>query len=386
VRLAVLGGSFDPVHIGHLSIADEVLSRFGYDRVVLVPTSVSPLKRDAAAADGDDRLRMLSASVADDPRMVVDDCEIRRGGVSYTIDTIEDIERRYRPEGRLGLIVGEDLIAAFPSWRRVDELASKVDLLLATREREDETPFAYPHRRIGNAPVRVSSSAIRRAVAAGGAWRYLVPAGARALILRSGLYGAASAMTPYDAVIAAVERAAQAELSPGRYLHSRSVARMSADLCALHGCDPDAGYLAGIAHDLCKEYPAAELIRLAAGDGETVSEVERAKPALLHARAAVQVLRTRFGVSDDAVHEAIRRHTFGAGGMGPLAKIVYICDKIEPTRMDVSPSLRGSVWTAALDELFAATVKDTVRYLRERGHAVSPDTTALLEELERGAR
>jgi nicotinate-nucleotide adenylyltransferase len=386
VKLAVLGGSFDPVHIGHLSIADEVLSRFGYDRVVLVPTAVSPLKRDAAAASGDDRLRMLSASVADDPRMVVDDCEIRRGGVSYTIDTIEDIERRYRPDGKLGLIVGEDLIAAFPSWRRVDELAAKVDLLLATRDRDDDVPFAYPHQRIDNAPVRVSSRAIRRAVASGGPWRYLVPAGVRELIAQGGLYGAAVARSPYDAVIAAVERAAQAELSPGRYLHSRSVARMSADLCAVHGCDPDAGYLAGIAHDLCKEYPADELVRLAAGDGEPVSEVERAKPALLHARAAVQVLRTRFGVNDGAVHEAIRRHTFGASGMGPLAKIVYICDKIEPTRLDVSPGLRDSVRIAALDDLFAATVKDTVRYLRDRGHAVSSDTTALLDELERGKR
>lgn len=386
MKLAVLGGSFDPVHIGHLSIADEVLSRFAYDRVVLVPTSVSPLKRDAAAAAADDRLRMLSASVADDPRMVVDDCEIRRGGVSYTIDTIEDIERRYRPDGKLGLIVGEDLIAAFPSWRRVDELASKVELLLATRDRDDDVPFSYPHRRIGNAPVRVSSRAIRRAVASGGPWRYLVPSGVRELIAQGGLYGAAGESTPYGAVIAAVERAAQAELSPGRYLHSRSVARMSADLCAVHGCDPDAGYLAGIAHDLCKEYPADELIRLAAGDGESVSEVERAKPALLHARAAVQVLRTRFGVNDGDVHEAVRRHTFGASGMCPLAKIVYICDKIEPTRLDVSPSLRDSVRSAALDDLFAATVKDTVRYLRARGHAVSTDTTALLDELERGKR
>lgn len=383
MKLAILGGSFDPVHIGHLSIADEVLSRFGYDRVILVPTAVSPFKRDADAAPADERLYMLCASVADDPRLVVDDCEVRRGGVSYTIDTIEDIERRYRPEGKLGLILGEDLIAAFSSWRRADELASRVDLLLAARDRDDDVPFGYPHARIGNAPVRVSSSAIRRAVSGGGPWRYLVPAGVRERIAARGLYGAAQPARPYGAAIAAVERAALAELSPARYLHSRSVARMSADLCALHGCDPDAGYLAGIAHDLCKEYPADELIRLAAADGEAVTDVERGKPALLHARAAVQTLRIRFGVSEAAVLEAIRRHTFGAGGMGKLAKIVYICDKIEPTRTDVSPALRESVRSAGLDVLFAATVKDTVRYLRDRGHAVAPDTLRLLDELER---
>lgn len=384
MRLAVLGGSFDPVHIGHLSIAEETLTRFGYDRVLLVPTSISPLKRGVSSAPPEDRLAMLSAAILGDPRLAVEDCEILRGGVSYTIETIEDIDRRYRPEGKIAFILGEDLIPTFRSWRRVEDLVARVDLILAGREGAGQEAFEFPHRVLGNPPIRVSSTAIRRAVAEGGAWRYLVPRGVGDLIVERGLYGSPPVRpSPYRETSAAVDRVVLSTLSPSRYLHSRSVALLAADLCSLHGCDPEAGFLAGIAHDMCKEYPPEELIALASSDGDPISDLEGAKPSLLHARAAAQVLRVRFGVGDESILEAIRRHTYGASGMGPLAKIIYICDKIEPTRKDVPAFLRDRLWSPDLEGLFAATVEDTVRYLRDRAHPVSEDTQRLLDELER---
>lgn len=381
MRIALLGGSFDPVHIGHLSIADDAASRFGYDSVVFVPAFISPHKKKANMASPDDRAAMLNASIMYDRRFSVDDCELRRSGLSYTMDTVDDIERRYRPAGRLGLILGEDLIKGFPTWHNVDELVSRVDLLLATRPGFSSDSFTYPHRRLENSPLNVSSSEIRRLIETGRSWRYLVPDAVRRHVEAKGLYGAEKISESLERVAAeAVEGFASRELSRSRYLHSRGVALFAASLCARFGLNPDAGYLAGIAHDICKELSPDKIESLALLDRKPVSDVESKKPTLLHARAAACFLESRFSYRDETVLEAIRLHTFGAREMGDLAKIVYIADKIEPSRESVSPSLRAMTATASLDELFSATVEDTVRYLRERGKTVSDQTERLLAE------
>jgi nicotinate-nucleotide adenylyltransferase len=383
VRIALLGGSFDPVHFGHLSIADDAASRLGYDSVIFVPAYVSPHKKGVDMASPDDRTAMLNAAIRNDRRFSVDDCELRRSGVSYTMDTIDDMERRYRPKGKFGLIIGEDLIAGFPTWHDVDALVSRVDLVLAARPGFSAS-FPYPHRRLENPPLNVSSSEIRRRIAQGLSWRYLVPDSVRQRVEERGLYGfAANPRSPERDTAEAVEDYAARTLSRSRYLHSRGVALLAASLCARFGLDPDAGYLAGIAHDICKELSPDAITSLALLDGKPVSEVEGRKPALLHARAAACFLESRFSYRDERVLEAIRLHTFGASGMGELAKIVYVADKIEPSRESVSPPLREMTATADLDELFSATVTDTVRYLRERGKTVSEQTERLLAECRR---
>jgi nicotinate-nucleotide adenylyltransferase len=381
VRIAVLGGSFDPVHNGHLSIADEAATRFGYDTVIFVPAAVSPHKRGVVMASPDDRTAMLNAAVLRDRRFIVDDCELRRSGVSYTIDTISDIEARYRPEGKVGLIIGGDLVSGFATWRTVDELVARVDLLLAARPGFEYAGFPYPHRRLENAPLQVASSEIRKLIAEGPSWHYLVPESVREYIESHGLYGTACRPASFSRETAdAVEAQAFRDLSRGRYLHSRAVASLAARMCGRFGIDPDLGYLAGIAHDICKELSPERIVSLALLDGAPLSEVERSKPTLLHARAAASFLESRFAYREEDVLQAVRTHTFGAPQMGDLAKIVYVADKIEPSRQSVTPPLREMIETADIDTLFEATVRDTVRYLRERGKTVSDQTEAVLAE------
>ena len=381
MRVALLGGSFDPVHIGHLLIADEAASRFGYDRILFVPAAISPHKASPSVASSADRLAMLSAAILSDTRFSVDDCELRRSGVSYTIDTIEDIERRYEPEGKLGLIIGEDLARAFGSWRRVDEIASRTDILLACRPSYDLADFPYGHRRLGNSMIDVSSTRIRALMKESAPWRFLVPEGARRYITERSLYGTVGkAPSGLGRTIRPVEEFAISVLSQERYLHSRGVALLAARLCRRFGEDPEAGYLAGIAHDICKEFPTETIKALALEDGGGLSDIEAEKPSFLHARAAASLLRKKFDVDDESVLEAVRSHTFGFPGMGPLARLVYIADKIEPSRGDVSPSIRASMHDSDAETLFASTVADTVRWLRERGKTVSADTLSLLAE------
>jgi nicotinate-nucleotide adenylyltransferase len=408
MRYAILGGSFNPVHLGHLFLADTVLSELDYDRIILVPAFQSPFKPgELDAVSPRNRLDMLAASVAGDPRLTIEDCEIRREGVSYTIDTVRDIISRYLPGGKPGLILGDDLAADFPRWRKSGELAELADIIIARRRFSGDLACPYPCRRINNDIMEISSAGVRERIARGRGWRYLVPPGARLIIEGRGLYGlggsgapglsvpeqAAPAGEPGPELAARLENAARETLSPGRFLHSRNTALLAWDLCRRFGLNPWAGYLAGIAHDLGKPLGEKALLELAARDGVEISRLERKKPALLHGRAAAVLLSERFGIHNEDVLEAVAWHTEGSAGMGALGKVVYIADKIEVSREGVEPELRRAVLAGTgplagedaevLDRLFGAVLDETVSFLKSKHMDLSEETLRLLEKMKR---
>ncbi len=191
----MLGGSFDPVHIGHLFIAEEARVNLGYDRIVFVPAYQPPHKEQRPAGGDRSRIDMLRIGINGRDDFEVDTFEIDRKGVSYTYETVQYLEERLPVDGRLGLIIGEDLVADFDTWKNADELIERVDLIVATREidgdgaeREDPCNILGRCRRIDNSPLPVASSDIRRRVREGRAFRYLVPERVHGYIVHHGLY------------------------------------------------------------------------------------------------------------------------------------------------------------------------------------------------------
>jgi nicotinate-nucleotide adenylyltransferase len=391
VRIAILGGSFNPIHLGHLCIAESALA-LGYGRVVLIPAYRSPFKPNTAATErnAQDRLEMIAASIADDPRLSLDDCEIRREGVSYTVDTTGDIIRRYSPQGKIGLIIGDDLAADFPRWNRSEEILRMADIIIARRLHSAGMHYPFPNTPVDNEVLAISSALVRERIGAGAAWRYLVPAGARDIIEERGLYGlrkdappgqAAEEISHKDSM--RIEAAARESLSLERFIHSRNTALLAWDLCRRFGLDPSMGYLAGMAHDLGKNLDSKTLLRLAAQDGKPLSPLEKKKPSLLHGRAAAVLLRERFGIHNKDVLEAVALHTGGGPDMEALAKVVYIADKLEPSREKADPALRAMCYESAdLDSIFFAVLDDTVSWLRSRKAELSEETFRLLEKMK----
>jgi nicotinate-nucleotide adenylyltransferase len=389
MRFAILGGSFNPVHTGHLFLADAALTALGYDRIILVPVHTSPFKPGAEGASPRDRLDMLAASIPADSRLTIDDCEIRREGVSFTIDTVKDIIGRYRPEGKPGLILGDDLARDFHHWRSAGEIAALTDIIIAHRLSAETIPFPYPCKQLDNDILKLSSGDLRDRIANGEAWTYLVSPGAQFIIRDRGLYGLRQSGPGSGGdtgisteLIAGVETMARSLLSPARFLHSRNVALLARDLCRQFGLDPQAGYLAGIAHDMCKSFSEEELFRMTKRDGRPVSRLEKKKPSLLHARAGAVLLRERFGVHNGDVLDAIRLHTLADPEMGPLAKAVFIADKIEISRENVDASLRDIAAFPSLDALFAAALNDNAAWLRSRKLSLSRGTKRLLDAMK----
>ena len=181
MRIGLLGGSFDPVHYGHLRAAEWSLEALALDRVLLVPARRSPLKGPGIASDRD-RLAMLKRAAADNSRFEVETCELDREPPSYTVDTLRTLTRR-APGDAFILILGSDAAKDLEKWREIGEIRNLADLRILARPDESSGPEALAFEGLS-----VSSTGIRRAVSAGESIRYLTPDSVRLYIEEKGLY------------------------------------------------------------------------------------------------------------------------------------------------------------------------------------------------------
>jgi nicotinate-nucleotide adenylyltransferase len=188
-RLGLFGGSFDPVHCGHLLVAQSACEELALERIFFIPAAQSPFKPDAAPAPAPLRLRMLRLALAGQTRCEVDEQELHRGGISYTIDTVRDYQRRFAG-AELFYLIGADHVPTLPSWREAEALAGLVQFVVIPRPGQTPAPLPSPFqgRQLGGFPLGVSSSQLRARVKAGLSLRGLVPDAVAEAIGNSGLY------------------------------------------------------------------------------------------------------------------------------------------------------------------------------------------------------
>lgn len=188
-RIGLYGGSFDPVHLGHLLVAQAALEELDLERMFFIPAAQSPFKPAVTPAPAAARLRWLRLALAGQTRCEVDAQEVERGGISYTIETVRDYRARF-PAARLFYLVGADQVAGLPRWREAAELAQQVEFVIVARP--GEMPAALPEPFRGHAltgfPLGVSSSQIRARIRAGLPVNHLVPAAVVEAVGNSGLY------------------------------------------------------------------------------------------------------------------------------------------------------------------------------------------------------
>ena len=189
--VALLGGTFDPPHVGHLIVAQDVFEALPVERIVWLPCGDPPHKPPSSVTSPELRLEMTRVAVSGDERFDVSDMEIRRGGVSYTVDTLRELDRAASKEA-LFVVIGVDQLAQLGSWREPEEIARLSKIVVMTRSGDDPSGHkpsvdvafdVVPVTR-----VDLSSTRIRDRVRARETLRYLVPDGVRAVIEREGLY------------------------------------------------------------------------------------------------------------------------------------------------------------------------------------------------------
>ncbi len=189
MRFGLYGGSFDPVHLGHLLVAQAALEELGLDRLFFIPAARSPFKLGSRPAPPQIRSRMLRMALAGRTRFAVDELELQRGGVSYSIDTAREFQRRY-PSAELLWLIGADHVPTLPLWRDATDLAALVEFVVIPRPGEPPAELAPPFRlrQLRGWPLNVSSSEIRERVRSGRSNADLVPPGIEAVMASEGLY------------------------------------------------------------------------------------------------------------------------------------------------------------------------------------------------------
>ncbi|MFC3770207.1 nicotinate-nucleotide adenylyltransferase [Paenibacillus sp. GCM10012303] len=193
MKIGIMGGTFDPVHLGHLLAAEQALEAHSLDEVWFLPAYLPPHKRKHTVASPGLRLAMLKEAIRGQPRFRVEEAELRRGGVTYTVDSVRELCRTY-PQHDFHYMIGSDALASLPGWRGIEEIAARVGFIELKRQGCPGTGRALPEfitdrmRSAGMTPVGLSSADVRARRAAGLSIRYLVPERVLRIIESSGLY------------------------------------------------------------------------------------------------------------------------------------------------------------------------------------------------------
>ncbi|GKS80944.1 putative nicotinate-nucleotide adenylyltransferase [Ligilactobacillus pabuli] len=185
-RVGLMGGTFNPVHNGHLIVADQVASQLGLDQVVFLPDNLPPHvdKKEAIAAK--DRVKMVRMAIAGNEKFTLDTLEVDRGGVSYTYDTIKELKARH-PDVDYYFIIGGDMVEYLPKWNRIDELVKMVKFV-GVKRTGAKMNSKYPILWVDVPTIDISSTLIRNKIKQGCSIRYLVPDAVAEYLKEEGLY------------------------------------------------------------------------------------------------------------------------------------------------------------------------------------------------------
>jgi nicotinate-nucleotide adenylyltransferase len=175
VRIGILGGAFDPPHIGHLLLAERACEQARLSKVLFIPAARPPFKLASVVASAEHRLAMTRLAIASNPLFAADDRELRRPETSFTIDTVRELRAEYGKEAELCLLVGSDALAEFGAWKSAEEILRLASLLCAMRPGASLQPQAYPYATFEMPALAISSTELRATLARGGSIRYLVP-------------------------------------------------------------------------------------------------------------------------------------------------------------------------------------------------------------------
>lgn len=384
LHIGLMGGSFNPVHEGHLHLARAALESGRVDKVLFLPTGNPPHKSDSLA-NKFDRLRMVELAVQGEEKMAVCREEIDRTGVIYTVDTLNRLRETYRDQ-RFVYLIGADTLRTLHTWRSVDEVITLCDFLVLMRpgEQDEEMQRLMEAWRARGAhvdaltaePMDISSTQIRNRVSEGQTIDALVPKAVAEYIHEHALYGNEVEMKR-EKMVYKLKKALDAQ----RFAHTLGVEETAREMAKRFGEDEDRAALAGLLHDCAKCLTLGQMVK--AAKDVKLDPVMKESKALMHAVAGACMAKNVYGVEDETVLSCIRWHTTGRSGMTRLEKIIYLADMIEPNRkpFDGLEELRA-LCREDLDKAMHRALLMSFEHVQRQGKTLHPDTLAALEDYQ----
>ncbi|MEG0265426.1 MAG: nicotinate (nicotinamide) nucleotide adenylyltransferase [Erysipelotrichaceae bacterium] len=338
MHILILGGSFDPIHKGHIQIANEALKHHLGDEVWFMPTFITPLK-ERELTPFQHRVHMIKMAIKPYHKMKCCVLEANRKGCSYTIDTVKQLQKSY-PKDTFSWLIGSDQARQLSKWKKIDELYQLIHFYVYPRNKiEFESNQNLIQLKMKE--INISSSQVRLGDLS------VLPHSVRRYIGNNYLY--------FNTMV-------ESSMSEKRYLHSVSVAKLCVELAHAHHVDVKKAYAAGILHDVCKEWPKAKSERFM----KCWAPHKMDTPiAIWHGDLAYHYVKRFYGVEDQEILYAIAHHVIGSTKQ-KLAMILFIADKLDPSRgydSSASIALTKRNLRAGYDEVLAQQHV----YLRKEG-------------------
>ncbi len=385
-RIGIFGGSFDPVHIGHVQSARQAAKALQLDKLLMIPAGAPPHK-SGCHVSGEHRLNMLRIALAGDPVVEACDWEIRRGGVSYTYETVEAVGAAY-PNAEIFLLTGSDMFLSILNWKCPERILSQASLAVFCRgDRGEKEKIAeqkalleqqgYKICVIENDVVQISSTQMRRLLAFQCAGEFL-PAGVGDYIRQNGLYNVTADWK--NLPMEALEQVVIGLLNPNRVNHVLGCRDTAARLARLWGVNEEDAARAGMLHDVTKAIDGPLQLTLCREYGKVLSEFSQRYPKTLHALTGSLVAERIFGENEKVV-AAIASHTTGKGNMTMLEKIIYVADYMEPNRDFPGVDKLRHYAETDMDAALKLGLEMTLEHLKRQGAEVSPESKEALTYL-----
>ena len=388
-RIGIYGGAFNPPHVGHVRAAQYALKALQLDKLLVIPTCVSPHKQQpAGSATPEQRLEMLRLCF-EDPAIEISDIELQRGGSSYTFETVEQVSTQY-PDAELVLFMGTDMFLTFQNWRNPERILRKASLAVFYRGQKDEKLLIEEQKQrmedqgakvylVENPLNVISSTDLRRMLVFRCAKDFLESA-VLSYIEKNGMYGTAfgvaqlSQQELQDTVVSL--------LKPNRVAHVLGCRDTAVALAKLWGANETDAARAALLHDVTKALDGPLQLTLCSAYGIILDNFSTQNPKTLHALTGSLVAERIFG-ENEAVVSAIRSHTTGKADMNVLEKIIYVADYMEPNRDFPGVEELRRLAYADIDAALKLGLQMTLEMLRQQGKEISKESLDALAWLEK---
>ncbi len=383
MKTGIFGGTFDPIHNGHLKALENFIKRVSPQKTLVIPAGIPPHKKESATPI-EDRVNMLRAAVRDFPNTEICLYEAEKDGKCYTYETLVYLHETY-PETEFTMFVGSDMLLSFDRWYRVEDIAKMTSLAVFSRHGDDLEALTAKIKELENSiclkaelfpdePEEISSTEIRNAVKSGSALDLILPE-TEIYIKSKGLYGASKHFDK-DSLLEVLRK----RLNPKRFAHVLGVAETAVKYAKLYGADIQKAEIAGLLHDCTKDYSYETQLRLLEDYGYTATKEDKIKP-IIHSVTAQISAKHDFGIEDNEILDALRYHTAGREEMTLLDKIIYVADFTEPTRDYSDVDFYREKAEKDIDEALFLGMKWIIRDKIDNDKFLHPDSVKMFNSM-----
>ncbi|MDX9887828.1 MAG: nicotinate-nucleotide adenylyltransferase [Anaerovoracaceae bacterium] len=384
MKIGIFGGTFDPVHNGHIALAKSAIEQVPFDKLIVVPARIQPFKVHQEVSSGEDRLNMLKLAFQDLPQAEISSYELEKKGISYTIDTMNHFKEEY-PHDSVCFLMGTDTFLKILEWKNAEDLLRDYTFVIGGRPGYDENDLQDVANKVRekygthlvflkNNLVKQESTSIRNRAGAKGNLGSSVPEKVEDYILGHGLY-----------LNEDIREYIHQNYSEKRRLHTMGVEETALKLGEIYGGDKQKIRTAALFHDICRGMEKEQLNQYVKDLGLDGKYLDN--PNLAHGKVGAELMIKDFDIKDNDVLNAVRYHTTGRKGMSLLEKIIYLADAIEPNRNYPGVEDLRKIAFLDLDKALLASLDQSISFIEEKGYYLDNDTVEakndIMEKMEK---